>query len=62
MPRRKLKDTQKRKLISLGNGSLVVSIPIELAREMNWRKGTALIVRKYGKGIIIKKHTITPKT
>ncbi|GIW59256.1 MAG: hypothetical protein KatS3mg087_0322 [Patescibacteria group bacterium] len=62
MPRRKLKDTQKRKLISLGNGSLVVSIPIDLARELNWRKGTALVVRKYGQGIIIKKHTTTPKS
>lgn len=55
MPRRKSKDSHKRKLIALGNGSLVASIPIDLLRELNWRKGTVISVKKYGSGVVIKK-------
>lgn len=55
MPRRKAKDAHKRKLITLGNGSLVVTLPIEVARELNWKKGTLLHVKKWGGGVIIKR-------
>ena len=55
MPRRKAKDAHKRKIITLGNGSLIITLPIDIARELNWKKVTTLNVKKWGGGVVIRK-------
>jgi len=57
MPRRKLEERATRKLMRLGNsetGSIVVSIPIEIIRELRWREGQRVVVRKINKNITIR--------
>lgn len=54
MARRKLEEHNIRKLMKLGETSYVISIPIEMVRELDWKKKQKLIVTRYGDGIMIR--------
>jgi len=53
MGRRKIQDRSTRKLVRTG-GSLVVSIPAEIIRELKWREKQKVVVKKRGKGVVVK--------
>ncbi|MFT7507811.1 MAG: hypothetical protein ACI92I_000980 [Acidimicrobiales bacterium] len=53
MARRKLEDREVRKLYKTTAGSVLVSLPIELVRELKWRDGQKVVVKKRGEGISI---------
>ena len=53
MPRNKLEDRNVRKLLKNTGGTMIVSIPIEIVRELKWRDGQKVVVKKRGKGISI---------
>lgn len=52
MARRKLEDKNTRKLLRLGN-SVSITLPIELIRQLKWRRGQKVAVRQRGKDLII---------
>lgn len=52
MPRRKLADRNTRKIMKSG-GSLVVSIPKEILKELRWRVKQKVVVKKKGNGVFI---------
>lgn len=52
MARQKLVDKNIRKVIKSGN-SYAVTMPIEILKELGWREKQKVVVRKYGKGILI---------
>ena len=54
MPRRKLGDRNIRKLQKVGNGSVSVTLPIELVRKLKWREKQKVTIRRRGKGLIIE--------
>ena len=54
MARRKLEDKNIRKLTKTGNGSVTITLPIEIVRELKWRKKQKVVVRKSGSKIIIE--------
>ncbi len=43
-----------RRLTKNSNGTVSVSIPIEVAHELGWRKGQKVTVERHGRKIIIK--------
>ena len=53
MARRKLGDKNIRKLTKIGNKSIGLTLPIEIVRELKWRKKQKVVVKKRGKSIII---------
>ncbi len=53
MSTRKLKDSEIRKVIKLGN-SLAVTLPKAITNELKWREKQKLVVRKQGNKIIIE--------
>lgn len=55
MPRRKLSERNIRKLTrTSGGGSMGITLPIEMVRELGWRERQKLVVKKVGKRLIIK--------
>jgi len=54
MARRKLGEQNIRKLQKVGNGSVSVTIPIELVRKLKWREKQKVTIRRRGKGLIIE--------
>ena len=54
MPTRKLGESNIRKLTKIGRGSIAVTIPIEIVREMKWKEKQKVVVKKTGKRIIIE--------
>ncbi len=56
MGRRKLEEKNIRKLMRTGRagGSIGLTLPIEIVKELGWREKQKVIVRKYGSKIIIK--------
>jgi bifunctional DNA-binding transcriptional regulator/antitoxin component of YhaV-PrlF toxin-antitoxin module len=54
MAKRAQNESQIRKLTKLGKKSLCVTIPIEIIREFGWKERQKLIVKKFGKKIIIE--------
>ena len=54
MARRKLGEQNIRKLQKVGNGSVSVTIPIELIRELKWREKQKVVIRRRGKGLVIE--------
>jgi len=55
MGRRKIEDHQIRNLMKTAGGTTyIVSMPIEVIRELKWQAGQKLVVTKYGNGILIK--------
>jgi bifunctional DNA-binding transcriptional regulator/antitoxin component of YhaV-PrlF toxin-antitoxin module len=54
MARRKLEERNTRKLSKKSNGSYSVTLPVEAVRDLEWKKGQKLVVRKSGSKIIIE--------
>lgn len=55
MGRRKIEDRNIRNLQKTAGGSTyIVSLPIEVVRELGWKTKQKLVVKKYGDGILIK--------
>lgn len=54
MPRRTLKERTTRKLLKIGNGSIAVTLPIEMVRNLKWREKQKVTVRQEGNKLIIK--------
>jgi len=54
MAKRAQNESQIRKLTKLGKKSLCVTIPIEIIREFGWRERQKLVVKKFGKKIVIE--------
>jgi len=54
MGRRSLADNNTRKLIRLGGGSIALTLPIEMVRELKWREKQKVTVKKVGKTLVIK--------
>lgn len=54
MARRKLEDRNIRKIQKDSRGSVRVTLPIELIRELKWRDGQKIVVKKRGKGLLIE--------
>lgn len=46
--------TSRRKLNLVGSKTFSVSIPIDIVRQLNLKKGNTLIVRRVGKTIVIE--------
>ena len=55
MARRELEKRNIRKLGRTGRGkSVSLTLPIEIVREFGWRSKQKVVVRKYGKGILVE--------
>jgi Ni/Co efflux regulator RcnB len=55
MARNKLEDRNVRKLGKKGRGRTIsVTLPIELVRELRWREGQKVVVKKRGQGLVIE--------
>ncbi len=54
MARRKLEERDIRKLTKTGAGSITVTLPIELVRQLKWRSGQKVVIKKSGAKIIIE--------
>lgn len=55
MARRQLEDRNIRKLTRVGGGrSITVTLPIEMIRELGWREKQKVVVKKWGKGMVIE--------
>ena len=54
MAKRAQNENQIRKLTKLGKKSLCVTIPIEIIREFGWREKQKVVVKKFGKKIMIE--------
>jgi len=54
MARRKLNERNTRKLIRTTRGSVLVSLPVELIRELQWRGGQKVVIKKRGKKLSIE--------
>jgi antitoxin component of MazEF toxin-antitoxin module len=54
MARRKLEDKNIRKLLKNSGGSVMVTLPIEIIRELKWRDKQKVVVTKFGEGLLIK--------
>ena len=51
--RRKIQNRNTRKLFTRG-GSTGLTIPKELLKELKWRKGQKIVVKKRGKKLVIE--------
>jgi len=54
MSARKTEDRNIRKIARIGSSSLGITLPIEILRELKWKKFQKVIVKKSGKKIIIE--------
>lgn len=54
MARSKLEDRNVRKVNKDGSGSVRITLPIEIIRELKWRDGQKVVVKKKGQGIYIE--------
>ena len=43
-----------RKLTVAGGGTYYVTIPLSMIKDLRWRKGQRLVIRKKGKEIIVR--------
>jgi len=58
MARRKLNEREVRKLSRRGSGgSISVTIPVEIVRELKWKSKQKVVVKKRGKGVYIEDWT-----
>lgn len=54
MGRRKIEDHNVRNLQKTAGGSTyIISLPIDIIRELEWKAKQKLVVKKYGDGIMI---------
>jgi len=54
MARRKLTERGVRKLSKTGGGSITVTLPIELIRELKWREKQKVVVKKRGNKLVVE--------
>ncbi len=54
MPRQKIMDRNIRKIIKSGNGSYILTIPMEMVKELGWRERQKVVFSKKGREIRIK--------
>ena len=54
MSRRKIENRNTRKLLKTSRGSVMVTLPIEIIRELKWRGTQKVTIRKSGEKIIIE--------
>ena len=54
MARRKLEERNTRKIQKDARGSVRITLPIEIIRELKWRDGQKVVAKKRGKGIFIE--------
>lgn len=54
MARRKLEDKNTRKLTKSGNGSIGLTLPIELVRDLGWREKQRVVVKRIKGGLQIR--------
>ena len=54
MPTQKVENNSVRKLIKLGKGSLVVSLPAGVVNSLKWREKQKVVVKKIHGGVQIK--------
>ena len=54
MARNRLDERDQRKIQKATNGSYRITLPIEIIRELKWRDGQKVVVKKRGKGILIE--------
>jgi len=52
MSRQKVHEEEIRKIQS-SNGSYIISLPIGGVRELKWREGQKVVVKKRGKGFVV---------
>lgn len=50
----KLKDKNTRKITRVGRTSLAVTLPKEMAKELNWKEKQKVVVKKVRGGMLIK--------
>jgi antitoxin component of MazEF toxin-antitoxin module len=55
MARQENHQTGIRKLSVVGGKSYAVSIPIEVIKQLGWKKGDTLLVRRHATTIVIEK-------
>jgi len=52
---KKIEDRHIRKLCKSGKKfSISLTIPIEIVRKLKWRDNQKVVVKQYGKGVLIK--------
>jgi bifunctional DNA-binding transcriptional regulator/antitoxin component of YhaV-PrlF toxin-antitoxin module len=51
---RKIEEQNIRKLTRTGKGSISVTIPIEIIRQMKWKEKQKVVVKKTGSKIVIE--------
>jgi antitoxin component of MazEF toxin-antitoxin module len=54
MPRKTLGERNTRKLLKIGNGSIALTLPIEMVRNLKWREKQKVTVRQEGNKLIIE--------
>lgn len=54
MARQKLEDRNIRKLNKVGGSTISVTLPIDIIRELGWREGQKVVVKKKGLSLIIE--------
>jgi len=50
----KAKERNLRKLTKSGNGSIGLTLPIELVRELGWREKQKMVVKRVRGGVLVK--------
>lgn len=54
MANKKAEERGVRKLTKSGNGSIGLTLPIEIVRELGWREKQKVIAKKVRGGVLIK--------
>jgi len=54
MARRKNNEDNIRKLTKSGNGSIGLTLPIEIVRELKWKEKQKVMVKRVRGGVLIK--------
>ncbi len=54
MANKKFKKVKVRKLLKLGNGSLAVTLPMPIVKQLKWKEKQKVTAKKVHGGILIK--------
>ncbi len=54
MGRRSHEERHIRQLMRMGNSSTAITLPIEIVKNLGWRKGQKVVVEQKDKTIVIK--------
>ena len=54
MANKKAEDRNVRKLTKSGNGSIGLTLPIEIVRELKWKEKQKVVVKRVHGGVLIK--------